>query len=38
MEWFSGSVDNALTEYQEKKGILIVYVYAENGLFESSKN
>uniref|UniRef100_A0A914MY91 Uncharacterized protein n=1 Tax=Meloidogyne incognita TaxID=6306 RepID=A0A914MY91_MELIC len=33
MEWFNGTVDDALTEYQQKKGILIVYVYAENGLF-----
>uniref|UniRef100_A0A915NGS8 UBX domain-containing protein 4 n=1 Tax=Meloidogyne floridensis TaxID=298350 RepID=A0A915NGS8_9BILA len=32
MEWFVGTVDDALTEYQQKKGILIVYVYAENGL------
>uniref|UniRef100_A0A1I8C3F0 UBX domain-containing protein 4 n=1 Tax=Meloidogyne hapla TaxID=6305 RepID=A0A1I8C3F0_MELHA len=30
MEWFSGSVDDALTEYQQKNGILIVYIYAEN--------
>uniref|UniRef100_A0A914L5Z9 UBX domain-containing protein 4 n=1 Tax=Meloidogyne incognita TaxID=6306 RepID=A0A914L5Z9_MELIC len=30
MEWFNGTVDDALTEYQQKKGILIVYVYAEN--------
>ncbi|CAK5078053.1 unnamed protein product [Meloidogyne enterolobii] len=30
MEWFNGAVDDALTEYQQKKGILIVYVYAEN--------
>lgn len=32
MEWFSGDVSNALSTYQEKKGILIVYVYAENGI------
>uniref|UniRef100_A0A1I8C2P6 Presenilin n=1 Tax=Meloidogyne hapla TaxID=6305 RepID=A0A1I8C2P6_MELHA len=28
MEWFIGSVDDALTEYQQKNGILIVYIYA----------
>nr|CAD2124869.1 unnamed protein product [Meloidogyne enterolobii] len=30
MEWFIGTVDDALTEYQQKEGILIVFVYAEN--------
>lgn len=30
MEWFQGNVTEALNEYQQKNGILIVYIYAEN--------
>uniref|UniRef100_A0A183BVA4 UBX domain-containing protein 4 n=1 Tax=Globodera pallida TaxID=36090 RepID=A0A183BVA4_GLOPA len=30
MEWYSGDVTSALSNYQEKKGILIVYVYADD--------
>jgi hypothetical protein len=32
MEWFEGTVTEALNDYQQKQGILVVYVYAENGI------
>ncbi|KAL3079370.1 hypothetical protein niasHT_033258 [Heterodera trifolii] len=30
MEWYSGDVTTALNIYQEKKGILVVYVYSDD--------
>jgi len=36
MEWFDSSVDEALNDYQKKQGILVVYVYSENGNFSTN--
>lgn len=31
IDWFSGSIDVALKEYQEMKGVLLVYIYHKEG-------
>jgi hypothetical protein len=31
MEWFNGNVNDALNAYQEKNGMMVVYIYDENG-------
>lgn len=38
MEWFTGTIDEALNEYQNKKGILIVYICDEGTTDQKTVN